>query len=161
MHPSSVRPLSSVVVFKKPEHADRWLAVAAYLGFVVGLWLIAPIAVYLLRRRRSRFVAHHAVQAGLLHLLFGPLLTVCVVLAVILGVVATLVVDMAGGFGVEILILLGWCCWLVPAGIHVGLTVGAAWRAYRGRVDTASRLGRMSEWLLAHDRGLPPPADGV
>ena len=159
MHPSSVRPLLSASA-PKPEHADRWLAVVAYLGFLVALWLVAPIAVYLLRRRRSRFAAHHAVQAALLHLLLGPLLTVCVLLATISGLVAALVVDSTGGgFGVEIFILLGWCSWLVPAVIHVGLTGCAAWRAFRGRIDTTSRLGRMTRWLLAHDRELPPPAE--
>lgn len=104
--------------------------------------------------------ACHAVQAAVLHLLFGPLLTVCVLFAVLVGLVVGLVFAGAGGdLGVECLIVLGWCSWLVPSAIHVGLTVGGAWRAYRGRVDTASRLGRLTAWLLAQGRGSPPAPD--
>lgn len=136
---------------------DRLLAGAAYLGYLVGLWLIAPIAVYVLRRRRSRFAAGHAAQAAILHLLLVALLTVCVLLATITGLVAVLFVDVTSSlFTIECLVLLGWCSWLVPLGIHFALTLRGAGRAARGRVDTDSRLGRMSGWLLAQDHGLPP-----
>ncbi len=140
--------------------ADRWLAVAAYLGMFVGLWLIAPLAVYLLRRRHSRFVAFHAAQAALLHLLFGLLLTVCAVLAAILGVLVLLLLDARSSpMGVECLLALGWGSWLVPTTIHIGLTVIAARLAYRGAIDPDSRPGRVTTWLIGHDPGLPP-ADG-
>lgn len=160
MHPPSPAP-SSAASSHEPGPADRLLAVLAYLGYLVGLWLVAPIGVYLLRRRRSRFVAHHAAQAILLHLLFGLLLSVCGLLAGLVGLVAVLMIDGSSSpLTVDFLIVLAWGSWLAPLSIHIGLTVIAVWLAYRGRVDPGSRLGRMTRWLLAHDPGLPPPAEG-
>lgn len=140
----------------QPEPIDRVLAVAAYLGYLVGLWLLAPIAVYLLRRRRSRFAAHHAAQAAVLHLLLGLLLTVAVLLVTIVGGVVMVLAD---GTGVNLLLWLAWTSWLLPAGLHLGLTCLAAARAGRGRIDLRSRPGRAAEWLLAQDPGVAPPAE--
>jgi uncharacterized membrane protein len=158
MHRQSTLP-SSAPSAVEYELADRSLAVAAYLGYLVGLWLIAPIAVYLLRRRRSRFVAFHAAQAILLHLLFGALLTVCGLFATLVGAIAVFVFGASSTFGVEFFLVLGWGSWLAPTAIHVALTAISAWLAHRGRVDPASRLGRMTLRLLSHDPGLPPPAE--
>lgn len=157
MHPPSLSP-SIALPTAEPGAADRALAVAAYLGCLVGLWLIAPLAVYVLRRRCSRFAAHHAAQAALLQLLFGALLTVCLLLAAILGSLALFVLDPPSM--VSWIVLLGWGGWLVPVVLHLVLTLRSVWRAGRGRVAAGSRLGRMAEWLLAHDPGLPPRATG-
>ncbi len=44
-----------------PEGNDRW-AVACYLG-AVFLWLLAPLIIYLARRKQSIFIRSHAAQA--------------------------------------------------------------------------------------------------
>lgn len=152
-HPSAASPSTPA----SDARSDRMLAAAAYLGSLVGLWLLAPIAVYALRRRYSRFAAHHAAQAAILHLLLGLLLTVTVVLSTLLA--STLLVVGTGPLGADLLIALAWSSWLVPSAIHLGLTAVAVLRACRGRVDTTSRLGRWAAWLLAQDPGLAPPVE--
>lgn len=155
MHTSPTSP--SLTFSTRLERADRWLVLIAYLGLFVGLWLIAPIAVYLLARRRSRFVAHHAALAALMHLLFGPLLGLCGLVGSLLGVGLALVL---GGAGVtpHVLALVSWASVLAPFAAMVGYTALAAWRAWHGRLDPTTRLARAAAWLLAHDRELAPPA---
>lgn len=153
MHHPSASPTSPSA---GPGHSDRLLAAAAYLGGLVGLWLIAPIAVYALRRRHSRFVAHHAVQAALVHLLLGLLLTISVSLMTL--VASALLLARTGPPGAGLLIVLAWGSWLLPFMVHLGLTALAVIRAGRGRIDTTSRLGRWTGWLLAQDPGLAAPA---
>jgi uncharacterized membrane protein len=56
------------------ERNDRIMASAAYLATFTGFWLIAPAIFYVLRGRRSRFVAFHAVQSLLLQVALLPLM---------------------------------------------------------------------------------------
>jgi uncharacterized membrane protein len=58
------------------------IAVAAHLSFLIGLPLIAPIALYVIKRAESRFIAFHALQAAIAHALFVALVIVAVVLLV-------------------------------------------------------------------------------
>jgi uncharacterized Tic20 family protein len=133
-----------------PAGADRLLAVAAYLGCLIGLWLIAPIAIYALRRTRSRFAAHHAVRALLVQL---AAITVSVVgsLVVLFTSLALVLIDpQALLFG---LLLYG----ALMAGllVYLVIVVIAAVQALHGQVVRDSRLGRATEWLLAQDVGVP------
>lgn len=41
----------------------RWLSVLAYAGGVIGLGLLTALPIYLVARRRSTFVAFHALQS--------------------------------------------------------------------------------------------------
>ena len=86
------------------------LAAVAHLSFLVGFWLIAPIAIYVIKRKESRFVAFYALQAAIVQILFGlgtalfVMLTVVVIAAAgisgrqELGVIAA-IVPLLGCFG--------------------------------------------------------------
>ncbi len=54
-----------------PSQDDRVLAACAHLSFLAGFWLIAPIAIYVAKRKESHFVAFTALQAVVVQLLFG------------------------------------------------------------------------------------------
>lgn len=140
-----------------PDSGDHILAAFAYLGYLAGLWLLAPIAVYLLRRKHSRFVAHHAVRALLIHLLMVPLGLALSVLAISLGigVVASFPVGVGSGPGLTALLMMALAFTsLAPTAILLIITLVAALRAYQGRLDPHTRLGRASESLLRQDPGL-------
>jgi uncharacterized membrane protein len=64
------------------------MAAVAHLSFFVGFWLVAPIAFYVVKRKESRFVAFHAMQALVAH-----------VLAMALGVAGVLVFAVGVGIG--------------------------------------------------------------
>jgi len=143
-------PLSSTPpTANSPERADRLLAMAAYLGCLVGLWLIAPIAVYALRRTRSRFAAHHAVRALLVHLA-AIAVSFVGTLVVVFTSLALIFIDPQALFG-----LLLWGALMASLLVYLVIVVVAAVQALHGRVDRDSRLGRATEWLLAQDAGVP------
>ncbi len=52
-----------------PSQDDRVLAACAHLSFLAGFWLIAPIAIYVAKRKESHFVAFTALQAVVVQLL--------------------------------------------------------------------------------------------
>lgn len=56
-----------------PSQEDRVAAGIAHLGIFGGFWMVAPIVIYFWKGKTSRFVAFHAVQAGLLNVLAVPL----------------------------------------------------------------------------------------
>jgi uncharacterized Tic20 family protein len=72
---------------------DRALAAAAHLSFLIGFWLVAPIAIYVIKRKESRFVALYAMQAAVVQILFavgmGALMIAWVVLLAVAGASAS------------------------------------------------------------------------
>lgn len=138
-----------------PEPGDRILAAFAYLGYLAGLWLLAPIAVYLWRRKHSRFVAHHAVRALIVHLLLVPLAVLLTMFGFSLGMAAVTSVDANVGSGISTIFafaLLAACLTgFTPGLITLIVTLVPAFRAYQGHLDPHSRLGRISESLLRTD----------
>lgn len=78
-----------------PNQEDRVAAGIAHLGIFGGFWLIAPIVVYFWKGKTSRFVAFHAVQAGLLNVLAIPLS----MLGIGFGFVAMIFFGLLGGGG--------------------------------------------------------------
>ena len=52
---------------------ERLLAGIAHLGLFGGMWLVAPLAIYFLKGKQSRFVGFHAVQACLWNVVAVPL----------------------------------------------------------------------------------------
>lgn len=52
---------------------ERLLAGVAHLGLFGGMWLVAPLAIYFLKGKQSRFVGFHAVQACLWNVVAVPL----------------------------------------------------------------------------------------
>lgn len=142
-----------------PSQEDRLLAAAAYLGYFTGFWLVVPIVVYVFRREKSRFVAHHAMRAVLLHLIAIPLSILCMLLSLAATIVTVTALDGPGahrhdhgGALAGATMLMFWGSWLLPMLIYLLVTVLAAIRAFQGRVNKRSLLGRLSEWFLAKDR---------
>lgn len=73
---------------QEPNQDDRLLSAAAYLSVLLGFWFIAPIAIFILKRDKSRFVAHHALRALALHILWSVVSVAGGVMFMVLGIVA-------------------------------------------------------------------------
>jgi uncharacterized membrane protein len=132
---------------------ERTVAACSYLTWIAGFWLIGPVAVYLLYREKSRYVAFHAVQAivvsaGLSILM--PVLWVGGMLAVFLlpfalGKSAVPGVMLTGMWAVFAIVLIVPMLWMLLG----------AWRAFHGerwRVPLAWRVARR----FTKDDGLAP-----
>lgn len=155
MTPSEATPTDTPA----PDQSQRSLAALAYFGHLLGLWLVAPVAIYLLRRQHSHFVAHHAARAFLLHLLFVPLGAALAIVSFYLGIGAYAllggVTSINPGANLGITMLTLGLTGLAPLAILLLITLVAAMRALRGRLDCSSWLGRGAEWLLRQDPGVP------
>jgi uncharacterized Tic20 family protein len=73
-----------------PSQDDRTLAAVAHLSFLAGFWLVAPIAIYVVKRKESRFVSLYALQAAFVQILAGVgtafFVAICVVLMAAIGI---------------------------------------------------------------------------
>lgn len=146
---------------------DRLLVAFMYLSYFTGFWLVVPALVYAFKRDTSRFVAHHALRAVIVHLLAIPVLLVSTVfyLVCVFGVAALL--QGTGHQNEDLAALLVGLfsigAWLVPSGLYLAFCVLATLRAAQGRVDTTSLLGRTVERWLGPDKAaaapiaVPPP----
>ncbi len=146
----------------EPSQEDRLLAAAGYLGYFTGFWLVVPILIYVLKREKSRFVAHHAMRAVLLHLLAVPLGIVCGVVSMAIGIATMVAIQPhGGGRGDEsamagLFALFVWGSWIFPFLVYFVVTVLASIAAFQGRVNTTSMFGRLSEWALKQDKSVAP-----
>jgi uncharacterized Tic20 family protein len=150
--PGSPPPTAPVVSSTTQE--ERILAAASYLGYVAGFWLIVPIVIYVLKREQSRFVAHHALRAVLLHLLAVPVLILGWLLAMVGSfALASVFEDRRpdSAFGAAFLVTTV-LAWLLPWFAFLVVTVLGAVRAFQGRIQTGSLFGRIVERLLGQDR---------
>lgn len=149
-------PLPTAVPAATPSQDDRVLAACAHLSFLAGFWLVAPIAIYVIKRKESRFVAFHALQAVMVQLLFGVTMT--------FGFAASIVLIATAGMSrqPEIAALAA----VVPI---VGLLFGAlalfvvhayaAYSAWRGAGWTIPIAGRIARAIHnADDGALKAPA---
>lgn len=134
---------------------ERILAAVGYLGYVTGFWLVLPIAIYVLKRERSRFVAHHAMRAILLHLLAVPLLVFGWALAAAVHIGMVFLLDDHGRSpsrgaeaGLFVVMILAW---VLPWLVYLCVSVLGAIRAFQGRLHAGSLLGRVVERLLGQD----------
>jgi len=136
---------------------DRMLAAASYLGYLVGFWLVVPIVVYVLKREKSRFVAFHALQAIVIHVLGIPVLIFGMVFPLVMTAVIALAVQPKGAnqeaFGVVMMLayLLGM---LVPWGVYLALSVVCAVRAMQGRMARFPVAAWLTDRFLAGDKGV-------
>lgn len=129
---------------------DRLLAAISHLSFFTGFWLVAPIAVYIAKRKESRFVAFHALQAVLLQVLFGAISIVGALVFVVLGVIAGLIHSPALVAVVTIVPLLAFA--LGCLGLCTMHAV-AAYAAWQGRTWTIPIAGRIAGGILGADEG--------
>lgn len=148
-----------------PSNEDRMLAAISYASYFTGFWLIVPIVIYLYRREKSRFVAHHALRAVLLHIALVPVAILAVVLGFTLAVVVGISFEKSGSRGNEqvvagVLALLVYGSAMLPFLIFFIVTAIAALRAFQGRVDTRSWMGRITEWGLGKDASVMKGSGG-
>lgn len=142
-------PLRAVPGAVEPQE-NRLLAAVAHLACFAGFWFVGPIALYVLKRRESRFVAFHALQAVLVQALFGLVMTV--------GFVGFLVLFALVGSGKHD--GLAAATFALPLG---GLALGvlglvavhllAAFRAWRGEGWSIPLVGRIAMAILGADEG--------
>lgn len=140
-----------------PSQEDRLLAAAAYLGYFTGFWLVVPIIVYVVKREKSRFVAHHAMRALILHLVAVPLGIVCALVSMAVGIGTMVALGPKSGRGNEdvmagLFVFFVWGSWLLPFLLYFVMTVLASIRAFQGRVNKLSWVGRLAEWFLRQDK---------
>lgn len=126
------------------------MAVASHLSFFVGFWLVGPIVFYVIKRRESRFVAFHAMQALVAH-----------VLSSVLGVFG--VVVFAVGVGVAgvaaqkqpaaLVLVLVMTAFFVLFGLGVAIVNGvAAYKAWLGETWSIPLAGTIARSIMGADR---------
>lgn len=146
---------------------DRLLVAFVYLSYFTGFWLVAPVIVYVFKRETSRFVAHHALRAVIVHLLAIPVFIVSAILYLFLAFGLAALLQSTGRGNDELhgllVVVLSTAGWLLPGCLYLGLCVLATMRAAQGRLDTTSLLGRTVERWLGPDHrsvtaGRAPPS---
>ena len=133
-----------------PKQEDRLLAAVAHLSFIAGFWLIAPIAIYLIKRKESRFVAFQALQSAILHI-FWLLSGVGSFFAFVLLMMAT---DLSGRFAAGALGM--FIPFLVMGGggmLILLVHVYAAYEAWSGRSWSVPLAGRLTASIMGADEG--------
>jgi len=153
-------PPPAAAASSSPSQEDRLLAAAAYLGYFTGFWLVVPIVIYVLKREKSRFVAHHALRAVLLHVIAVPVFVLSWVLALALTFGAAAAFENSGHGSRDphaTLLTLVWLFgWIAPWLLYLALCARAAVRAFQGRMSTRSLLGRLVERFLGQDKTVAP-----
>jgi uncharacterized Tic20 family protein len=135
-----------------PSQEDRGLAAAAHLSFFVGFWLAAPIAIYAIKRKESRFVAHQAAQAALVQILFGGGSFVAAIVFFIAGVAAGIIGDKHGV--VAALIAIVPMLAISVGGLAVVVVhLVAAYRAWQGQRWSIPIAGRLADAIVNADEG--------
>ena len=125
------------------DQEERLVAACTYLSWLVGFWIIGPVALYLLYREKSRYVAFHAIQSIVVSIgltVIAPVLWLGGTLVVFLiafanGGKAAPALMMFGIYGTMIIAMLIPLVWML---------IGA-WRAFQGqrwRVPIAWRIAK-------------------
>jgi uncharacterized Tic20 family protein len=127
---------------------ERVLAGLAHVSLFVGFPVVAPIAIYFIKKDQSRFVAYHALQAGLTHVAVVPLTFFFAIVGGIFSVAGT------AAFG-ELwpLATLGmWGAWYVgmtlPWVFVAIVSLIAGWRAFEGKGYRVPIVWRLVDRIL-------------
>lgn len=128
---------------------ERVLAGIAHLALCGGIWLVAPLAIFLVKRRQSTFVAFHALQATMVAVAFVPLTFAAWALALTAVVVASLTVPSLDA-GALVLGALIWAS-LAPVFFCASVSLTAAIHAFCGRVLFLPLVGGLSYRILEAD----------
>jgi uncharacterized membrane protein len=125
------------------------LAACAHLSFFTGFWLVAPIAIFLIKRKESRFVAFYALQAALVQVLFG----VGTMLFVILCIVLVAAVGVSGRHEAAAIVALVPVLGLVAGGAGLVLVhLFAAYSAWRGNELSIPLAGHLARAIQGADQ---------
>jgi uncharacterized membrane protein len=107
---------------------------------------VAPVAIYVLKRKESPFVAFHALQAAFLALAAIPL-TIAAWVGLVAGSVVT---AMLIGERAQAVLLAGWLgALLLPGLIIAALAIVAGLRALQGERWSIPVLGRIAQGVLS------------
>jgi len=146
----NTQPLAPAVPAAMPSQDDRLLAAFAHLSFLTGFWLIAPIAIYFLKRKESRFVAFQALQAVFVQLFWCVMMTCSVFVVTVLTMGASLSSHHELSPLFALLPTLG----MLGGGLGLlGLHGLAAYRAWCGRDWSIPVAGGMARAVQAADEG--------
>lgn len=133
-----------------PSQDDRLLAAAAHLSFITGFWLCAPIAIYVIKRKESRFVAFQALQAALVQVLFGVGSGFFVFVWVVLSAAAGLSGRHELGAIAALLPFLG----LFGGGLGLlAMHLVAAYASWRGQAFSIPVAGHLARAVISADEG--------
>ena len=125
---------------------DRLLAGLAHLAFLGGFWLVAPVAIYVLKRKESPFVAFHALQATFLALAAIPFTIGAWILGMALSIGGALLV----GERIAPVFAFTWMFAIILPGLCVAVVaLVAGLRALRGESWSIPLLGRLARQVLA------------
>jgi uncharacterized membrane protein len=133
-----------------PTQENRLLAAVSHLSFFAGFWLVAPIAVYVLKRKDSRFAAFHALQAALVQVLFGATVTVGAIGCLVLTVFAGLLHSPALAVVLTVVPVLALAT--LALGV-MAVHVVAAHLAWQGRTWSIPVAGRLARAIIGADEG--------
>ncbi len=129
---------------KMPPQEDRLLAAAAHLALFTGLWLVAPMAIYVIKRKESHFAAFHGLQAAIAHVLFSMVMTggffAFLVVTAVIGVTAASHHEVGALFG--LIPLLGLLAGFSGLMIVLVYAAYAAWRGESWSIPIAGRIAR-------------------
>ena len=138
-----------------PSSDERVLAGVSHLAICGGFWLIAPLAIFLVKRKDSPFVAFHALQATLLALAAVPLGIASWLLALVVSVAGALLLGQDAAAVLPVL----WLGPLLLPMLLVGATgVVAGVRAFHGRTWAIPVIGRFARAILAEPKRWDPLA---
>jgi len=112
---------------------------------------MAPIAIYVIKRKDSRFVALHAIQAALVQVLFGAVTVVASVVAVF---VSALGMFLARSEGLAMLVtMLPLLAFAFGCLTLLTLHLIAAYRAWRGDAWQIPVVGSLARAIMGADEG--------
>jgi uncharacterized membrane protein len=134
-----------------PSQDDRMMAAVAHLSFFVGFWLVAPIAFYVVKRKESRFVAFHAMQAVVAHVL-SVAIGVFGVIAFAVGMALGAVTAEREPAALIVAVVLALA--FVAVGVAVAVVNAvAAYKAWVGEMWSIPIAGRIARGIMGADVG--------
>jgi uncharacterized membrane protein len=132
----------------------RLLAAVAHLSFITGVCVVISCGIFLGARRRSPFVAFHALQSALLEVV--AFLGLCVLGGLFFAL--TRVAGVRGGEEIEMLGSAFLTFAAIAGGLSLfGLHVAAAVAAWRSVAWSVPLVGWIATRLLAKRLTLPTP----
>jgi uncharacterized membrane protein len=136
---------------RSPDRAassdERVLAGVAHLAICGGIWLIAPLLIFFLKRKDSPFVAFHALQATLLALAIVPITLGAWMLAIVAQIAG--VVFLGDARASYLFVGLFFVSAFAPMLLVLGIGLVAGVRAFGGSTWSIPFVGRFARSILA------------
>lgn len=142
----------------EPSGEEKMIAAATYLLGFIGFWLVGALVIYFWQRKRSVFVAYHAVQSVILQAWIFVVVSSAVVL-VLVGFVGMAWAGSRSSIG-------GWFPYVLTGGLMLmyGFIIIApiywhlrgAWVAAQGKLYHAPIFGRLADKFIDPAPPSPP-----